>query len=807
MPVAASSADFNVGGLLRQGAQSFQARDWNQALRIFDQALTLNPDDTRALNYRARTLEGLGRLDEALKSLDRSLAVDPNNAADWRNRGLALRKLGRIEDALGSFDTALRLRPDFTDVLIKKASALDALERREDALECVERALQQAPNHIWALNTRGMILEHLGRYAEALADFTRMGELEPDNVDALNNTGMIWARRGEFHEALRYYDRSLALQPDQPAAHYNRSMVRLAAGQWISGFEEYEYRWRVAPLEAVRFTHLRLRWTGVEDISGRTVLVHHEQGYGDTLQFVRYAALVRARGAQVVLAVPVGLRPLLESLPGRPKLVSEGEPVPHHDYYCPMLSLGFAFRTTPETIPGDVPYLTADPGRVAAWRERLAPRRRTRIGIVWSGRQTPPINYPRDIALEKLLPLFELDADFVSLQPSMFPADRDTLARLPMLRYDGEALSDFAETAALIENLDWVIAVDSAVAHLAGALGKPVWLLNRYASCWRWLQRGTSSPWYPTMKVFRQKTLGDWEGVIAQVRKEASDWIASGTAPVSAPLVRIANTALGPAGEEPTQRAVSSQLPATVHRCRVNHERSAREVIRFVCATRKTSEEFFSSAPLGRSLALYRTFPTLHRIELRLFKENRKGLPAVYNTAIQEARDKPAVLVFVHDDVYLSDFYWAQHLIDGLRHFEVVGLAGNRRRVSRQASWMYLNDQFLRDAAHNLSGVLGHGKGFPDLIELSAYGEPGQEVKLLDGVLLAARSATLLRHNLHFDPRFGFHFYDLDFCRQAELRGIRMGTWPLSLIHASAGNLGVEEWRSAYRAYLEKYGE
>ena len=231
------------------------------------------------------------------------------------------------------------------------------------------------------------------------------------------------------------------------------------------------------------------------------------------------------------------------------------------------------------------------------------------------------------------------------------------------------------------------------------------------------------------------------------------------------------------------------------------------EPIRFVCATRLSQPAFFAQAPLGRSLPLYRTFPPRQRIELRLFANNERGLPSVYNLAIDEAREHPAILVFIHDDVYLSDYYWAEHLLDGLRSFDIVGLAGNRRRVPGQASWMYLNDRFESDSYDNLSGVLGHGEGFPNLRQLSVYGPPGREVKLLDGVLLAVRSTRLIETSLRFDERFAFDFYDLDFCRQAEQRGLRMGTWAISAIHASAGKLGSPGWQQAYRTYLEKYGE
>jgi GT2 family glycosyltransferase len=229
--------------------------------------------------------------------------------------------------------------------------------------------------------------------------------------------------------------------------------------------------------------------------------------------------------------------------------------------------------------------------------------------------------------------------------------------------------------------------------------------------------------------------------------------------------------------------------------------------IRLVCATRLSSEEFFKKSPLGRSLQHYRTFPQHQRIELRLFSDNREGLPGLYNRAIDEAARDPAVLVFLHDDVHLSDFYWASRVHEGLQVFDIIGLAGNRRRVPAQPSWIHLNPAMERDDFANLSGVLGHGTGFPGLTELSVYGLPGQEVKLLDGVLLAVDSTALQRSGVRFDARFRFNFYDMDFCRQAEIAGLRMGTWGISLVHESAGAFQSADWSSAYESYLDKYGE
>lgn len=227
------------------------------------------------------------------------------------------------------------------------------------------------------------------------------------------------------------------------------------------------------------------------------------------------------------------------------------------------------------------------------------------------------------------------------------------------------------------------------------------------------------------------------------------------------------------------------------------------EKVRFVCATRASEEEFHTQTALGKSLALYHFYPFL---ELKLSANNSRGLPLLYNEAIEEAKSDPAVLVFIHDDVHLSDFYWADQLFNGLEHFDLIGVAGNKRRLPKQPAWCFIDTEFNRDHGDNLSGVVGHGSGFP-CENLSVFGAPCQPVKLLDGVLLIARSQVLHDHHLRFDPAFAFHFYDLDFCRQAELSGIRVGTWSISVIHESHGNFHCAAWEQGYARYLDKYGE
>lgn len=771
--------------------ETLSRRDWEGALTLCERALVLRPRHPELHNARARALDSLGRPEEALREIDKALAVQPRNAADLKNRGVLLRRLGRPGEALASFDAVLAVRVGDPDILVRRAHLLLELERREEALESTEQVLARQPDNLEALNARGVVLERLGRYGEALESFEHILSMRADHTDALNNRGMVLARYGDFAGALTAYDQSLTVDPEQPQAFYNRSLVRLALGDWSRGLQEFEARWNVPPLKAVRLKTAAPLWLGEESLRGRTLFLHHEQGYGDTLQAVRYVPKLAALGAKVVLAVTPALTELMRSLPGGATVVGFDRPPPPHDFHCPLMSLLLAFRVTPDSIEAEDAYLRADPQRVTVWSERLGPKRRPRIGLVWSGRQYPPVNYPRDMPLSALQPLLALDADFISLQKDMSERDREVASRIASLDWHLIAKAgDFADTAALMSNLDLVVSVDTAVAHLAGALGRPVWLLNRFASCWRWLQRGSRSAWYPSMRIFRQRAVGDWSGVMSEVRLAA---------------VQLLQEDRGETPQRPT--AVAAEVRATLGSGPARAHPAVPEKIRLVCATRLSVDQFFAMAPLGRSLPFYQTFPPRQQIELRLFKENTQGLPTVYNIAIEEARANPAILVFIHDDVYLTDYYWAEPLHDGLKSFDIVGLAGNRRRVPGQASWMYLDRQFQRDHDENLSGVIGHGESFPNLKELSVYGPPCQPVKLLDGVMLAVRSQLLIESDLRFDPRFTFHFYDLDFCREAERRGIRMGTWAISIVHASAGRLGGKAWRTAYYQYLKKYGE
>jgi tetratricopeptide (TPR) repeat protein len=510
-----------VASLRAEGIRFFHSKDYSRALASIEEFLEVDAGDHDILNVKAQVLDSLGRSAEALSCVDRCLQFEPNNAGDLGNRALLLTKLMRLEEALSCCEQILAMEPKRIDILIKRAQLLHNLHRRDDALQCAHQAVALGPTDLTALNMRGMILDEMGRRDDALADFVAVLTIDPTYSAALTNRGIIHGRGGQFREALACYDQSLSIDPHQANAIYNRAVVRLVLGDWRQGFADFESRWHLFPHEARRLTRLAPVWTGREDLSKKTILLHHEQGFGDTLQFARYAGLVKELGPRVILAVPAGLKTLMETLAGSPQIVSEGEPIPVHDYHCPLMSLPLAFGTTPNNVPAPIPYLRADPASSQRWAERLGKGKRPRIGVVWSGRQFPPINHARDMSFKTLRPLFSLDAEFVCLHTEVHDEERIAVAATANLFWLGQELKDFADTAALVESLDLVISVDSAVAHLAGALGKPIWLMNRYASCWRWLLDRTDSPWYPTMRVFRQQSLGDWAGVVQEVLCEA----------------------------------------------------------------------------------------------------------------------------------------------------------------------------------------------------------------------------------------------------------------------------------------------
>jgi tetratricopeptide (TPR) repeat protein len=496
-----------------------------EALESFDRALKLRPDYAEAHSNRADALFALRRFDEALADCDRALALRPDLAEAHANRGNVLHALRRFDAALACHDRAIRLRPDYAEAHSNRGNALHELKRIDEALASYGRALALRPDYAEAHSNRGNALQELRRFEQAVASYDRALALKDDLAEAHSNRGNALKEMMRFTEALASYERAQTRRPDFADAHYNEAMCRLLIGDFDRGWQKNEWRWETEQIRDSTRKFSKPLWLGSHEIAGKTILLHAEQGLGDTIQFCRYATLVAKRGARIVLEVQRPLHDLMKTLAGAAQIIAAGEALPDFDFHCPLLSLPLAFATRLETIPPATPYLFAPECKRRAWSGRLGHHGGPRVGLAWAGnpRKELPganrIDVQRSIAFDRLAPLFQVTGcEFYSLQKGDDAVAQLRASALQQKLIDHtDDLHDFSDTAALIANLDLVISVDTSVAHLAGALGKPFWLLNRHNTCWRWLLDRDDSPWYPTAWLFRQDKTRVWDPVIARV--------------------------------------------------------------------------------------------------------------------------------------------------------------------------------------------------------------------------------------------------------------------------------------------------
>ncbi|RKT27665.1 tetratricopeptide repeat protein [Paraburkholderia sp. RAU2J] len=498
---------------------------------LLKKALAVNAKQAPVHSNLAYALNALQRYTEALASADRALALQANFPDALNNRGNALAGLNRPLDALAAFDRAIASMPQAAPFWNNRACLLRDMGRAGDALADLDHALALRPDYAAAWSNRGNVLTDMNRPQEAEHSYRRALELAPAFVDAWNNLGLAQTDLDQHAQALSSYERALALDPESVETRWNQSLCLLRMGRFEAGWRQYESRWERSRIKAARRGFAQPLWLGDFPLDGKTILLHAEQGLGDTLQFCRYAALVSKLGAKVVLEVPSSLMRLMTTLDGVGQLVEAGRPLPTFDCHCPLLSLPLAFRTDEASIPAFTPYLFADAEAARAWRERIDTQagRRLKVGLVWAGEnrshvaELRRIDERRSIALERFAPIFEVpDVCFFSLQKGAAASQLRVSALSGRVVDYTEDLHDFADTAALVANLDLVISVDTSTAHLAGALGKPVWILNRFDTCWRWLLERSDTPWYPGARLFRQPALGDWDSVMRATREALS---------------------------------------------------------------------------------------------------------------------------------------------------------------------------------------------------------------------------------------------------------------------------------------------
>ncbi len=439
----------------------------------------------------------------------------------------------RFEEALAIYDAGLRLAPDAAELRNGRGVALLELRRPTEARDEFLRALKADPDCLDALGNLGNALFKLNRPEEALAAYDRALKIVPDNAQLHTNRAIALRRLDRPQEAMMSAARAITVQPDFAPARFVEAGVRLYLGDFAGGWRGYEWR-RGGAFTPQRRKLAAPLWLGEHSLAGKTILLHAEQGFGDTIQFIRYAPLVAARGARVLVEVQPPLVPLVSDMPGIATVLGRGARLPPFDLHCPLPSLPLAFGTALETIPASVPYLAPPQDRVGAWRARL-PRCRPLIGLVWAGERAHDNDINRSMRLEALAPLLDLaDVQFVSLQHDVRESDAPLLAQRTDVLSIGQQFTDFADTAAAIATLDLVIAVDTAVAHLAGAMGKPLFLLLPFAADFRWLRERRGSPWYPTARLFRQPHFADWASVVEVVCDEVKQFV--GASPTSSSL-------------------------------------------------------------------------------------------------------------------------------------------------------------------------------------------------------------------------------------------------------------------------------
>lgn len=498
-------------------------RRLEEATACYRQAVELAPHEALGHLRVGNALLQQDRMAEAEPAYRRCLEIDPNHIEARVNLGFALGELDRLDEAQSCYEEALRLRPDLAEAHHNLGNVFREQRRYEDALRHYHEALRLRPDYAKAHTNLGVALVARGDLEAALHFLSEGVRLLPDSAEAHSSLGTALCSQGRLDDALAEYEEAIQLKPNYPDAHWNRALVRLLRGDLERGWPDYEWRWRCSRHSPMP-DFSQPRWDG-EPLDGRTVLLYAEQGLGDTLHFIRYAPLVQARGGPVIVQCQGSLIPLLSRCRGIDGLAAWGEPSPSFDVHVPLMTLPSLFHTTLGTIPADIPYLFADPDLIAHWRRQLSPLSGRRIGITWQGSPRHAWDRHRSVPLAAFEPLGQIDGvQLISLQQGEGAEQlRDWRGRLPIINLGDlldRANGSFMDTAAILCNLDLLISVDTALAHLAGGLGVPVWLALLHTPDWRWLLERSDNPWYPTARLFRQPVPGDWASVFRRMAEE-----------------------------------------------------------------------------------------------------------------------------------------------------------------------------------------------------------------------------------------------------------------------------------------------
>lgn len=442
----------------------------------------------------------------------------PHPSSELLERVIALHKAGKITEAEVLYTKLLAVYPEDSDILCLLGTVYQQQKKPEEAIQLLNKAIAINPNYSIAYHNRGLAYYDLKKYESSLEDYDKAITINPNYYEAQTNRGRLLLKLKHYSAALACFDKAIALNPNHPDAYWCKAGLKLLLGEYREGWELYEWRWKKNGQGDPKRGDTPL-WLGEDSLEGKTIVVRAEQGLGDTIQFCRYAHVLEDLGAKVTLEVQKPLLKLLSSRKGAFLISDGGISFSKYDFYCPLMSLPLACKTTVDTIPATVPYLFTNEGNLKIWKKRLGVKSKPRIGIVWAGSMTHQNDSNRSIPLRMFAPLLQCDVEFHSIQKEMKAGDAEFLAENKITTHE-ENLLDFSDTASLVSEMDLVITVDTSVAHLAGALGKPFWLLLHFEPDFRWMTERKDSPWYPTVRLFRQPRMDDWQSVISEVRAE-----------------------------------------------------------------------------------------------------------------------------------------------------------------------------------------------------------------------------------------------------------------------------------------------
>ena len=517
----ADSKNFDALHLL--GVIAHQRQNHPAAIALLDRAIQHNPSSALAHLNRGNTRREMGDMQRAITDYERAIAIQPRYAEAYVNLGIALQESQQPDRALSYYRKAIDLKPDFAEAYFALGNALQEHGQMDAAIVSLHEATRLRPGFAAAYCNLGNLFNEMGRFDDAIAVYAQAIHAQPDFAVAHCNLGNVQKEKQQFQLAKASYTQATTLNPDFAEAHGNRSLVHLLLGEFEAAWPLYEWRWKAKKNNISLPDFRRPLWLGEQALTGQTILICWEQGFGDTIQFCRYVPLVKTLGAKVLLVVPPSLVPLLKTLDGVDQVLGPDEPISDFDYYCPLMSLPLAFRTTLNTIPAPKAYLHANESKSGFWAAKLPQTGRKRVGIVWNGSGT---NKRANLPLTELIGYLPKHKDYVCLQKDVTELEREILSEQNMYCFDQD-IADFSDTAALCGLMDLVISIDTSAAHLAGAMGKPTWVLLPHLPDWRWLLDRSDSPWYPSMRLYRQEEMGAWAPVLQRLAQDLTQVLPS----------------------------------------------------------------------------------------------------------------------------------------------------------------------------------------------------------------------------------------------------------------------------------------